>query len=183
MKEYKIRPYRLAKKLSRLYDLNRNMDTVLSASMYHLCQFMDSERSSIFLFEPWDQRLTIYSSIDRNKHEIPIPKSNGVAGWVYENQEPALIHNAHKDKRFDNGIDQITGYRTRNMICTPLWDSDGNCLGTLQSLNKKSGNFTTDDLDLLNLASSMMAIAISNNKRYREIVVTNRARKTHHSSS
>ena len=153
------------------------MDTVLSISMYYICQFMDSERSSVFLIEPWDQRLSIFSSLDLNKHEIRIPKSQGVAGWVYENQKPALIHNAYKDERFYKEVDQMTGFHTRSLICTPLWDNNGTCFGTLQSLNKKSGNFNTDDLDLLNLAARMVAIAISNNKRYREIVVTNRARK------
>ena len=38
------------------------------------------------------------------------------------------------------------------------------------------GDFTTDDLDLLNLAAGMVAVAIKNSKHYSEIVVTNKAR-------
>ena len=50
-------------------------------------------------------------------------------------------------------------------------------MGTIQSLNKKSGDFTADDLDLLNLAAGMVAIAIKNSKQYTELLVTNNARK------
>ncbi len=177
MKECMSRPYQLADKLSRLYDLNGKMDSVLSVSMYYLCQFLDSERSSIFLFQPSDQHLTIFSSLDLKRHEIHMPTSCGVSGWVFENRKPALINNAYEDERFYKKVDQMTGFHTSNLICTPLFDSNETCLGTLQSLNKRSGDFTTDDLDLLNLAARMVAIAISNSRRYRETLVTNEARR------
>jgi hypothetical protein len=64
MEESTTRPYLLAKQLSQLLDLDSEIDTVLSASMYYLNQFMDSERSSIFLFQHWNQQLTIFSSLD-----------------------------------------------------------------------------------------------------------------------
>lgn len=44
------RPYRLAKKLPKLFDLDSKIDTVLSASMFYLNQFIDSERSSVFRY-------------------------------------------------------------------------------------------------------------------------------------
>jgi hypothetical protein len=59
MEESMTRSYRLAKELSQLFDLDSKIDTVLSASMYYLNKFMDSERSSIFLFQHWNQQLTI----------------------------------------------------------------------------------------------------------------------------
>jgi hypothetical protein len=51
MGERRTRSYRLAKELSQLFDLESKIDTMLSVSMYHLNEFMDSERSSIFLFQ------------------------------------------------------------------------------------------------------------------------------------
>ena len=177
MEESKTRSYRLAKELSQLFDLESKIDTVLSASMYHLNQFMDSERTSVFLFQHWDQQLTVFSSLDLNKHEIQIPKSYGVAGWVFVNQQPAVVNNAYEDSRFYKKVDDMTGFHTRNLICTPLLDSKNHCLGTLQSLNKIVGDFTNDDLELLNLAAGMVAVAIKNSKHYTELLVTNKARK------
>ncbi len=71
----------------------------------------------------------------------------------------------------------MTGFQTRNLVCTPLLDSNDNCLGTLQSLNKKTGEFTADDLELLKLAAGMVAMAIKNSERYAELSVTNEARR------
>lgn len=177
MEESMTRSYRLAKELSQLFDLESKIESVLSVSMQHLNRFMDSERSSIFLFQHWNEQLTIFSSLDLDKHEIGIPKSCGVAGWVFVNRKPAVVNNAYEDNRFYKEVDGITGFQTRNLICTPLLDYKDHCLGTLQSLNKKNGDFTTDDLELLNLAARMVAVAIKNSKQYNEILVTSEARK------
>ena len=177
MEESKTRSYRLAKELSLLLDLESKIDTVLSVSMYHLNQFMESERSSVFLFQHWNQQLTVFSSLDLEKHEILIPKSSGVAGWVFVNRQPAIVNNAYEDSRFYKKVDEMTGFHTRNLICAPLLDSKNHCLGTLQSLNRQKGDFTTDDLELLDLAASMVAVAIKNSKHYAEIIVTNKARQ------
>jgi len=177
MKESMTRSYCLAKELSQLFDLEGKIDTMLSVSMYYLNQFMDSERSSIWLFQHWNQKLTIFSSLDLEKNEIRIPKSCGVAGWVFVNREPAVVNNAYEDNRFYRKVDDMTRFHTRNIVCTPLLDYRDHCLGTLQSLNKTTGDFTTDDLELLNLAARMVAVAINNSRRYKEILVTNEARR------
>jgi GAF domain-containing protein len=177
MKESMTRSYCLAKELSQLFDLEGKIDTMLSVSMYYLNQFMDSERSSIWLFQHWNQKLTIFSSLDLEKNEIRIPKSCGVAGWVFVNRKPAIVNNAYEDSRFYRMVDNITRFHTRNLVCTPLLDNKDHCLGTLQSLNKKTGDFATDDLELLNLAARMVAVAINNSRRYKEILVTNEARR------
>ena len=171
------RSFGLTKHLSQLFDLDTKVDTVLSVSMYYLNQYMDSERSSIFLFQHWNQRLTIFSSLDLEKHEVCIPKACGVAGWVFGNRQPAIVNNAYRDSRFCAEVDELTGFQTRNLICVPLVDSRGNCIGTLQSLNKKVGGFNTDDLNLITLAADMLAIAIKNSERYCEVLVTNEARR------
>ncbi len=177
MDESMLRPYRLAKELSQLFDLESDIDTVLSVSMYNLNQFMDAERSSIFIFDPNKQQLTSFSSLDLEKHEVRISRSSGVSGWVFENCKPAIVNDAYEDSRFYRGVDDMTGFKTRNLICTPLMDTRDHCLGTLQSLNKTSGDFTNQDLELLDLTARMVAVAINNSKRYNDIRITNDVRK------
>lgn len=177
MEESITRPYRLAKELSQLFDLESKIEKALSVSMYQLNKFMNAERSSIFIFQHWDDHLTIFSSLDLGKDKIRIPKSCGVAGWVFVNRKPALVNNAYDDPRFYKDIDATTGFTTRNLICTPLLLSKDQCLGTIQSLNKRNGDFTNDDLELLELAASMIAIAINNKRIYTEMMVTSKAHK------
>ena len=177
MKACMTRSYGLAKELSELFDLEGKIETMLSVSMYHLNQFMDSERSSIWIFQHWNQKLAVFSSLDLEKNEISIPKSCGVAGWVFANREPAIVNSAYEDSRFCRDVDDMTGFCTRNLICTPLLDTKDNCIGTIQSLNKNTGKFTADDLELLNLAARMVAVAINNSRKYTEILVANEARR------
>ena len=177
MKESMTRSYRMAKELSLLFELGSKIDTMLSVSMYYLNQLMGSERSSIWLFQHWNQQLTIFTSLDLEKNEVSIPTTCGVAGWVFVNRKPAVVNNTYKDSRFCKDIDETTGFQTRNLICSPIIDFRDICLGTIQSLNKKNEEeFTIDDLELLNLAARMVAAAINNSKRYDELLVTNEAR-------
>jgi len=177
MEKSMVRHYRLAKELSQLFDLESDIDAALAVSMYKLNHFMDSERSSIFLFDPLKQQLTSFSSQDLEKKEIRIPKSSGVSGWVFEHRMPAIVNDTDNDSRFYSGVDDMTGFRTRNLICTPLIDYKEHCSGTLQSLNKKIGDFTTDDLELLDLTARLVAVAINNSRRYSEIQITSMVHK------
>jgi len=172
-----IRYYPLLKELAQLFDLESNIDTVLAVSMIKLNQYMDTERSSVFLFDPLRQVLTSFSSLDLDQREIQISKSVGVSGWVFENRTAAIVNNAYDDNRFHRKVDELTGFRTRNLICCPLIDYKDKCLGTLQSLNKKGGDFTREDLALLDLAARMVAVALSNSRRYNDIRITNEARR------
>ena len=173
MEKSRIRPHRLVTELSQLFNLDTSMDTVLAVSMYKINQYMDSERSSIFVFDQLNKQLTSYSSLDLAKLEIRMSKSTGVAGWVFEHRMPAVINNTYDDSRFYRGVDDMTGFRTRNMICTPMIDDTGKCLGTIQSLNKKSGDFNIDDLELLDVTARLVAVALNKNSGYDEMLTTN----------
>ena len=60
-----------------------------------------------------------------------------------------IIHDAYKDDRFNNTIDQQTGYTTKNIVCAPVRTVRGDVIGVIQILNKRRGRFTKDDLDIL----------------------------------
>jgi len=173
MEKSRIRPHRLVTELSQLFNLETSLDTVLTVSMYKLNHYMNSERSSIFVFDPLNKQLTSYSSLDLAKQEIRMSKSTGVAGWVFEHRMPAIINDAYEDSRFFRGVDDLTGFRTRNLICTAMIDDKGKCLGTIQSLNKTNGDFTTGDLELLNVTARLVAVALNKNRGYDEMLTTN----------
>jgi len=176
MEKSLIQPYYLAAELSLLFNLESSIDSVLAAAMYKLSQFGDSERSSIFLADTLKQQLISFSSLDLDKREICISKSSGVAGWVFEHRQPVIVNNVYDDSRFYDGVDEMTGFCTRNLICAPLIDHREYCLGTLQSLNKKSGDFTTEDLEFLGLTARLVAVAIKNSRLFNKIKTTNDVR-------
>ena len=170
MEKRMITHYRMAAELSQIFHLESGIDTVLAVAMYKLSQIVNAERSSIFLINPIKKELTSFSSLDLSQHEICIPASSGVAGWVFEHRKPAIVNDPYGDPRFYDRVDFMTGFRTRNLICAPLIDCENNRSGTLQSINKKSGDFTNGDLELLCLAAGLVAVAINNSRLYAEIL-------------
>jgi transcriptional regulator with GAF, ATPase, and Fis domain len=94
--------------------------------------------------------------------DVRIPPGVGVAGWVAQNQQHVLIEDAQNDPRFYNKIDNLTGSRTKSLLCVPM-RSKRKRIGVLEVINKNNdAAFTEEDALLLNLFSQQAAIAIEN---------------------
>ncbi|XP_020283461.1 dual 3',5'-cyclic-AMP and -GMP phosphodiesterase 11 isoform X2 [Pseudomyrmex gracilis] len=86
------------------------------------------------------------TEIEKNE-EIKIPWGTGIVGYVAESGEPVNIPDAYKDSRFNQSIDDRTGYRTRALLCMPIKDCNGDVIGVAQVINKlgEQGQFTAQD--------------------------------------
>ena len=81
---------------------------------------------------------------------------DGIAGATFRTGELTNIPLAYQDPRFDPSIDWQIGYRTRNILCAPIFSADGQRLGVLQVVNKRHGAFdSADESHLRSLASQM----------------------------
>jgi signal transduction histidine kinase len=100
-----------------------------------------------------------------------------VAGWVFQHREPLVINDCYNDPRFYRAVDKETGFRSRNILCVPLINRAKECIGALQALNKKSGDFSKDDLELLTPVSHYIAIALENSKLYEDLKLLDKAKE------
>src|SRR5262249_51232702 len=62
-----------------------------------------------------------------------------------------------------------TGFQTRNLLCVPLLDGAGQCLGALEVMNKP-GAFAADDVETLQALARQTLAALAN-VREREALV------------
>ena len=51
--------------------------------------------------------------------------------------------------RFNPEVDRLTGYKTRNILCLPITNVKGECIGVTQMINKLSGSFSDGDIKIL----------------------------------
>ena len=67
------------------------------------------------------------------------------------------IPNAYKDKRFNRAVDIKTGFKTRNILCMPMKNTQGEIIGLTQVINKLPENqsFSKEDELLLMAFSSL----------------------------
>lgn len=103
--------------------------------------------------------------------EVRLRPGEGIAGWVARKGGAVIVDDVKSDHRFAADVDRFTGYETRNMIVAPVATKE-KVWGVLQVLNKQSGNFIDDDLELVQALADQVAIAIENASMYQEMRLT-----------
>ncbi|MCC5926433.1 MAG: SpoIIE family protein phosphatase [Bacteroidetes bacterium] len=128
---------------------------------------LSAEASSLLLYNEAEERLHFHL-VEGGSAEVIKTRSlalgEGTAGWVAQQREPLHLPDCHADPRFNANFDKITGFRTRNMICTPMLYRD-RLVGVIQVMNKANEEaFTPQDVRFLGYLAGQCAIAIENNR-------------------
>ncbi|HHS97529.1 MAG TPA: response regulator [Chloroflexi bacterium] len=126
------------------------------------------EAGSLFLISretgELELKLTLQGEDARFVH-VRLRSGQGIAGWVAQHGQPLLVPDVRKDPRFYPGVDRLTGFRTRSVLCVPL-KSRGKTIGALEVINKLEGpekpSFTSGDLELLEMLASWVSVAVEN---------------------
>ena len=136
------------------------LDEVLQALVEMTTTELNAERGSLFLNDPDTNELNSRVAQGNIQREIRILNTSGVAGYVYTAGEALIIHDAYADDRFNRSIDEQTGFITHNILCVPIKTVKGEVIGVAQTLNKRSGKFTRQDLNLLEAMTSQGTLAL-----------------------
>jgi signal transduction histidine kinase len=89
----------------------------------------------------------------------------GVADWALRNHQAVYVNNVREDSRWHSGIDEETGFETLSLLCAPLEHQD-RVTGVIEVVNKRTGDFNDEDLNLLEAVASIAATAIENARLY-----------------
>jgi GAF domain-containing protein len=100
--------------------------------------------------------------------EVRMPMDRGVAGFVATTGSTLNIPDAYADERFNPAMDQKTGFRTRNILCVPMQDANGDIIGVIQTLNKKERAFDASDEMILRMFAAHAAVAVKNSRLFAE---------------
>lgn len=172
-----VRRHRMLLELGQIITSEMNLEALFDLIMRQTNAFMNTELCSVFMFDEENEELWSLVSTDLQRDAIRIPADQGVTGRVFQDKKPLIINDAYNDPRFLSEVDKKTGFRTRNILCIPLINREKKCIGTLQTLNKKTGDFTQQDQELLTSASHYVAIALENAKLYEDLKLLDRAKE------
>ncbi len=131
--------------LGQLIGLDLRLDDLLLQISQKACEVMQADRCSIFLHDPNTEELWSTVAMGMEGKVIRIPSNVGFAGYCFQTGETVNLEDAYADERFNREVDSKTGYRTRSVLCMPLYARAGSRLGVIQLLNKKQGFFTKED--------------------------------------
>jgi len=156
----RLRTLELLLEVSRRMASYEALDDVLHALVEMTSAELGCERGTLFLNDPDTNEL--YSRVAQGhiKREIRMLNSTGIAGHVFTTGEPAIIHDPYSDPRFNSSIDEQTGFLTRNIVCVPIRTVKGEIIGVAQSLNKRKGDFTQQDLETLSAMTTQGTLAL-----------------------
>ncbi|MDD5090276.1 MAG: SpoIIE family protein phosphatase [Candidatus Wallbacteria bacterium] len=158
-------------RISSLLNSTLDLDEILNIIMLSSKKVMDAEAATLFLYNEKEHALTAQIAYGKVRHKIKgkltIAVGQGIAGTVAEQREPVLVNDPGNDSRFMCRIDKKTGFVTKSIICVPLIYQD-KLVGVAQALNKKSGRFTEDDLDVFCTFANQAAVAIESARLHRE---------------
>ena len=137
-----------------------NLDHQLQVIVEEVTRVTESERGSLFLNDPQTEELYSRIALGGVEREIRFLNNTGIAGWVFTNGTAQIVKDAYEDPRFNQSIDQKSGFTTRNILCVPVRTVRGEVIGVAQTLNKRKGGFTNDDLMLVEAINTQVAIVL-----------------------
>lgn len=149
--------------IARSVNAETNIDKLLITIAEQTKFVLNADRCTVFLYDKEKNELWSKVALGIGSSEIRFSADKGLAGSVIKTGRTIRIKDAYKDKRFNSDIDKITGYKTYNMLCMPIHNIKYEIIGVFQVLNKKNGNFTDSDEDILFAIGTNAGIAIENN--------------------
>jgi putative methionine-R-sulfoxide reductase with GAF domain len=139
------------------------------------CNILKCDRISLFIYDKISDKLILVTAEGLNRAQIKLDKTKGIVGNCFTECKVIRIEDAYLDERFNKDIDKQTNYRTKTILCYPLVDKEGECIGVIEAINKFNSIFTDDDQEVLKILSQQAASifkSISYNDNNRNFVVT-----------
>ena len=151
-----------------------DLDELLELILAKLTELVEADRATLYLLDEAKGELVSRVMAGGEVRSIRMKVGHGVAGLVAKTGEPIRIEDAYRDPRFEREWDLLTGYRTNNMLASPLKNHVGRTMGVLQVLNKRgSGAFTSDDEAILSALGTQAAVAIDNSRLMLSLIQKN----------
>lgn len=149
-----------------------NLAEVLALIMDAVKRVMEVEASSLIMLDKDTGELIISipnGPVKTALSNFRLPPGKGIAGWVATHGVPLMVPDVSVDARFYEGVDKISGFKTKSILCVPMRSTTGEIIGVIEAINRR-GNlpFNTQDLSLLLEFADQAAIAIENARLYEQ---------------
>ncbi len=130
---------------------------------------VDADAGSILLYSPDDHTLVfdyVVGPVAERLTDRRFPADRGVSGRVFQTGQSSVSDDADQEEDHHMQFACETGYRPVQMVTVPLSMPGGERLGVLQALNRRTGRFTDEDIALLMVVATQVAIVIQHTRRH-----------------
>ncbi|HKU44298.1 MAG TPA: ATP-binding protein [Polyangiales bacterium] len=172
---------RLRRELELIIDVARAVNSSLDPDelfpnlMLRSAQLMRVERTTLWLKDETRGVLVLKWSHGAGEFPRECPLTEGVLGWVAQKAQPVSLAEPSADARFNPTYEQGTGPEVRSLLCAPVRDKTGRCVGVVQCVNKKVRAFDAEDELLMSCICVQCAVALENGALYASLHDKHRA--------
>jgi len=132
-----------------------------------------AKRCSIFINDLETNEL--WTTLADGVEKIVVPSDKGIVGQTIQTRAAVIANDVYANPNFLPDIDEETGYKTQNIITTPIFNSQKEVLGVLELLNK-DGGFDKDDVKFMKFFAHYVSGFLELINMYKDI-------KKHHTKS
>jgi signal transduction histidine kinase len=162
-----LRLIEIARDLASTLDI----DSLLNRIVMVATELSVAETASIMLCDESNQQLYFQTTSNPAHNALlrgkVVPIDGSLAGWVVMHRQPVNVSDASEDQRHYLGIDQAINYQTRSLIGVPLI-TKSKMIGVLEVVNKREGEFTDEDMEVLTALGAHAAVAIENTRLFQQ---------------
>ena len=96
-----------------------------------------ADRCSIFINDL--EKKELWTTLADGVDKIIVPQGKGIVGECITEKKTVLVNDVYSNSYFMSDIDEQTGYKTHNIVATPIFNSEREVAGVLELLNKDGG--------------------------------------------
>ncbi len=145
------------KLLERVQDRVVDLDTVFRELIDGVTSMLGADRGTLYLVDGSNHALVSRVAHLPEISEIRLRVGEGVAGQVAQSGRILHTRRGTRDLPVARRIDQLTGYRTQNMLTAPVLGDAGRVIAVLQVLNKNAGEFTAEDVKSIGVLAEQVS--------------------------
>ncbi len=149
-------------RIAHVCSAERSPQAFLERLAKEATQLIDCERASIFLWDRDQKQLIACPAIGVPGGRLWLPDHHGIVGDVIHSRQTICVDDPYSDPRFDQSVDQTQSFQTKSLLCAPLLDAGGECLGAFELINRQGGAFTDDDVAMLEDLCLQASIGLQN---------------------
>ena len=150
-----------------------DLDELLELILQKITEALEADRTTLYLLDEANDELVSRVAQGEDVRSIRLKMGRGIAGHVARTGKPLAVQAAYEDPRFSAEWDMVSGYRTRSILAAPMKNHLGKTIGVVQVLNKKRGEFTEDDADILAALATQAAVSIDNSRLFMSVTQKN----------
>ncbi len=158
----------------QLLNSNVRTDDVLKNIVDVAINLTNADRGTLYIVDKDKNEIWSKVLIADEINEIRLKMGEGIAGWVAQNGGTLNIEDVQNDERFQSEIDDITGYKTKNMLCYPVKNKNEEIVAVLQLLNSNKGKFSFQEEKYLDAISLNISAVLENSSLVEKLLKAER---------